>query len=71
MSTAIIVRASAARLAGVALLALLVAACAGTPVAPEGAAAARAELTRLQSDPTLAPLAPVCGQGSRGRSQSS
>jgi outer membrane protein OmpA-like peptidoglycan-associated protein len=59
MSTAIIVRASAAKLAGVTLLALLVAACAGAPVAPEGAAAARAELTRLQSDPTLAPLAPV------------
>lgn len=33
--------------------------CAGAPVAPEGAAEARAELTRLQSDPQLAPLAPV------------
>jgi len=33
------------------------AACAGQPVVPAGAAQARAELTRLQSDPQLAPLA--------------
>ncbi len=33
------------------------AACAPAPVAPEGAAEARAELMRLQSDPALAPLA--------------
>jgi outer membrane protein OmpA-like peptidoglycan-associated protein len=39
-------------------IALLVTACAGTPEAPEGAAAARAELTRLQSDPQLATRAP-------------
>lgn len=33
---------------------LLAVGCAGTPEAPAGAAAARAELTRLQSDPQLA-----------------
>jgi outer membrane protein OmpA-like peptidoglycan-associated protein len=39
--------------------AALLAGCASTPVAPEGAAAARAKLTRLQSDPTLADRAPL------------
>jgi hypothetical protein len=52
-------RTAAGRLAGIMIISLLVAACAGAPVAPEGAAEARAELARLQSDPTLAPLAPV------------
>jgi outer membrane protein OmpA-like peptidoglycan-associated protein len=39
--------------------AALLAGCATTPVAPEGAAAARLKLTRLQSDPTLADRAPL------------
>jgi outer membrane protein OmpA-like peptidoglycan-associated protein len=48
----------ATRLVGLACATLLLTACAGSPTAPEGSAAARAELTRLQSDPQLAPLAP-------------
>jgi outer membrane protein OmpA-like peptidoglycan-associated protein len=39
--------------------AALLAGCASTPVAPEGAAAARLKLTQLQSDPTLADRAPL------------
>lgn len=39
------------------VLAALLAACAPTPVVPEGAVQARAELARLQSDAKLAPLA--------------
>ena len=46
------------RLAAVASSGLLLAACASAPTAPEGAAAVRAELTRLQSDPQLATRAP-------------
>ena len=46
------------RFAGVASSGLLLAACASSPTAPAGAAAVRAELTRLQSDPQLATLAP-------------
>ena len=46
------------RVAAMLGLALLVTACASAPEAPEGAAAARAELTRLQSDPQLATRAP-------------
>jgi len=42
-----------------AVAAALLAGCASTPVAPEGAAAARLKLTRLQSDPTLADRAPL------------
>jgi outer membrane protein OmpA-like peptidoglycan-associated protein len=42
----------------VASLGLLAAACAPTPTVPEGALQARTELTRLQSDAQLAPLAP-------------
>jgi outer membrane protein OmpA-like peptidoglycan-associated protein len=39
--------------------AALLAGCASTPVAPDGAAEARLKLTRLQSDPTLADRAPL------------
>jgi outer membrane protein OmpA-like peptidoglycan-associated protein len=42
-----------------AIAAALLAGCATTPVAPEGAAEARLKLTRLQSDPTLADRAPI------------
>ena len=45
------------RLAGAGVVAWGLAACAPTPVVPEGAVQARAELTRLQSDAKLAPLA--------------
>ena len=38
------------------------AACATTPVSPDGAAEARAKLTRLQADPNLANRAPVAVQ---------
>lgn len=38
---------------------LVLAGCASAPVSPEGSADARAKLTRLQSDPNLAGLAPV------------
>lgn len=48
----------ALRCAALALVAGAMVACAPAPVAPEGAAQARAELTRLQSDARLAPLAP-------------
>lgn len=47
-----------ARLLGVASTGLLLAACASSPTAPAGAAAVRAELTRLQSDSQLATRAP-------------
>jgi outer membrane protein OmpA-like peptidoglycan-associated protein len=47
-----------ARCAALAVVALGLASCAPTPVAPEGVAQARAELSRLQSDAQLAPLAP-------------
>ncbi len=46
------------RLTGLACTALLVTACATSPETPEAAKAARAELTRLQSDSQLATLAP-------------
>ena len=39
--------------------AVLLAACAAAPVAPEGAAAARAKLTQLQSDPGMGTRAPL------------
>ena len=45
------------RLFAVGLVSGLLAACAPTPVVPEGAVQARADLTRLQSDAKLAPLA--------------
>ena len=45
------------RLVAVGIVSGLLAACAPTPVVPEGAIQARAELTRLQSDAKLAPLA--------------
>ena len=38
-------------------LACLLSACAPTPVVPEGAVQARADLAKLQSDAKLAPLA--------------
>ena len=38
---------------------VLLAACAGAPVKPDGAAEARSKLTQLQSDPNLAGRAPV------------
>ena len=46
------------RFAGAGIVAWGLSACAPTPVVPEGAVQARAELTRLQSDAKLAPLAP-------------
>ena len=46
------------RVVGAAIVAWGLSACAPTPVVPEGAVQARAELTRLQSDAKLAPLAP-------------
>jgi outer membrane protein OmpA-like peptidoglycan-associated protein len=45
------------RLFAIGLMSSLLAACAPTPVVPEGAVQARADLTRLQSDAKLAPLA--------------
>ena len=45
-----------------AAVASLLAACASTPVSPAGAADARARLTQLQSDPTLANRAPLAMQ---------
>jgi outer membrane protein OmpA-like peptidoglycan-associated protein len=45
------------RFAAVSVAAGLLAACAPTPVVPEGAVQARAELARLQADAKLAPLA--------------
>ena len=42
-----------------AMTAVLLAACAGTPVAPDGATAARAKLSALQADPNLGSRAPV------------
>lgn len=42
-----------------AMTAVLLAACAGTPVAPDGATAARARLSALQADPNLGSRAPV------------
>jgi outer membrane protein OmpA-like peptidoglycan-associated protein len=42
-----------------AMTAVLLAACAGTPVAPDGATAARSKLSALQADPNLASRAPV------------
>ena len=44
-------------LVAVGIVSGLLAACAPTPVVPEGAVQARADLTRLQSDAKLAPLA--------------
>jgi outer membrane protein OmpA-like peptidoglycan-associated protein len=49
---------SVRRFAAVALVVSVLAACASEPVVPEGAVQARADLTRLQSDAKLAPLAP-------------
>ena len=43
----------------VAVASLLLAACAGTPVIPQGAAEARTKLSSLQADPTLADRAPA------------
>ena len=45
------------RLVGAGIVAWTVSACAPTPVVPEGAVQARAELARLQADAKLAPLA--------------
>ena len=42
-----------------AMTAVLLAACAGAPVAPDGATTARAKLSALQADPNLASRAPV------------
>jgi outer membrane protein OmpA-like peptidoglycan-associated protein len=42
-----------------AMTAVLLSACAGTPVAPDGATAARAKLSALQADPNLASRASV------------
>lgn len=42
-----------------AMTAVLLAACAGTPAAPDGATAARAKLSALQADPNLGSRAPV------------
>ena len=39
--------------------AVLLAACAAAPVAPEGSSEARAKLTQLQSDPSMASRAPL------------
>jgi hypothetical protein len=39
--------------------AVLLAACAAAPVAPEGASEAGAKLTQLQSDPNMATRAPL------------
>ena len=50
---------SARSLIAAAVAAVLIAACAAAPVAPQGAAEARAKLIQLQSDPKLATLAPV------------
>jgi outer membrane protein OmpA-like peptidoglycan-associated protein len=50
---------SARTLIASAVAAVLLAACAATPVAPQGAAEVRARLIQLQSDPKLATLAPV------------
>jgi outer membrane protein OmpA-like peptidoglycan-associated protein len=41
------------------IAAVLLVACAGAPVAPDGAQEARARLTQLQADPKLASLAPL------------
>jgi outer membrane protein OmpA-like peptidoglycan-associated protein len=46
------------RLVAAGIVACSLVACAPTPVVPEGAIQARADLTRLQSDAKLAPLAP-------------
>jgi outer membrane protein OmpA-like peptidoglycan-associated protein len=46
-------------LLAVALAAVLVSACASAPVEPDGAAALRARLTQLQSDPQLGSRAPL------------
>lgn len=48
---------SVQRLVAVGIVSGLLVACAPTPVVPEGAIQARADLTRLQSDAKLAPLA--------------
>jgi outer membrane protein OmpA-like peptidoglycan-associated protein len=45
-----------------AVAALLLAACAGAPVQPDGAAEVRNKLTQLQSDPNLASRAPLAMQ---------
>jgi outer membrane protein OmpA-like peptidoglycan-associated protein len=50
--------AAARNLVGLLAVTGLLAACAPTPRTPSAAAAVRAELTRLQSDATLAPLVP-------------
>lgn len=47
------------KLIAVATVSALLAACSGTPTSPEGASNTRDKLTRLQSDPKLASLAPV------------
>lgn len=47
------------KLTAVASAFLLLAACAAAPMKPDGAAEVRTKLTRLQSDPQLASLAPV------------
>lgn len=47
------------KLTAIAAAFLLLAACAATPTKPQGASEARENLTRLQSDPQLASLAPV------------
>lgn len=58
--TSTIQRVSSARtLIATAVAVVLLAACAAAPVAPQGAAEARAKLIQLQSDPKLATLAPV------------
>lgn len=57
MSRLTVNRTLAARLTGLACTALLVTACATSPATPQAATAARAELTKLQSDSQLAPRA--------------
>ena len=60
MNTPIRIHAPLGQTLGAAALAsLLLAGCAGTPVAPQGAADARSKLTQLQSDPKLGNLAPA------------
>jgi outer membrane protein OmpA-like peptidoglycan-associated protein len=49
-------------LSGIAVCAALLGACASTPVKPDGAAAARERLSRLQADPDLATRAPLAIQ---------
>lgn len=58
MTVAALKRAGVRQLAGVVVTAFALGACVSAPKAPEAAAAARAQLTQLQSDPELAGLVP-------------